>query len=238
MLSGNKTNKINSLTKHLWDFLFPINCVGCKTEGVWLCQSCINKINTSKNQICPVCKKISGSGKIHKSCLPSSSLDGIIAASLYKEPIIKTAIHNYKYQGAKDISQVLSWLIVDYLNNIKTKPLGKIDLVIPVPLHKKKFLQRGFNQTAEIAQQVCNYFDWQYGDYLLRNKYTKTQTKQNAKERQLNVNEVFQLKDNINVKGKNIVLIDDVITTGSTLQECANTLKKAGAVNVWGLAVA
>jgi len=240
MQSGNSQlkNKISQIFTNLWDFLFPINCISCGVEGIWLCQSCLNKIEPNNEQICPICKKISVQGQIHRNCQSSSSLDGLIAASKYSDKIIKNAILNFKYRGAKDISQSLSWLIIDHIKDKQISFFKEVDIVIPIPLHKKKYIQRGFNQTNLIAEDICNYFEWKFGDYLQRIKYTQTQTKLNEKQRQINIEGVFKMKVGVDLKNKNIILVDDVITTGSTLQECAKVLKQAGATKVWGLAVA
>jgi ComF family protein len=161
-------------------------------------------------------------------------VDSILAISDYHDPIIKEAIHQLKYSNVKGMGEELG-------SQLKLK-LGYLlkdkDLVVPVPLHTRRQRVRGFNQAQVIAQVfVSNSSQLQL--VLDRRIFKHPQVSLTKKERLGNVEDVFAAKENITqVKGKNIFLIDDVATTGATLNACAKVLKKAGARKVTALVIA
>ena len=239
MQFGNKL--IIKILLFLRDLLFPVSCLGCQQEGSWLCQQCCDSISLNFDLRCPGCGQFCFFGQKCNNCFSQSSLDGLWTVSLYTDELLKKTIHFYKYQGLKDLALPLGQLMINYLNQIRQEMKDKwpkIDIITSVPLHKRKFLHRGFNQTEILAQQVSDHFGWTYQDCISRKKFTLSQTKLTKKTRQENVSGVFAIKDKINYQGKTVIIIDDVVTTGATLQECAKVLKQAGVKKVWGLAIA
>jgi ComF family protein len=177
-------------------------------------------------------------GRVHVKCHRSWGPDGIIIGFEYQS-IIKKLITKIKYKYVRDmVPEVLELLIslVDF------SPIDKNTWeVIPVPLHKSKLRERGFNQSELIATQIAAYLDTNcQTQWLIKIKATKPQMSLSAQDRKLNLKGVFKLTDlgKVEVFGKNILLIDDVWTTGTTIRECTKVLKKAGAKTVWGLAIA
>ena len=168
----------------------------------------------------------------------------MIYATSYKNPVVREAIKLLKYKFVKNLSKKLAKILIKILKNSQfltnnfSEPISSF-LVIPTPLHHRKFLERGFNQSELLAKEIADEFDLNLRtDLLIKIKKTPSQTDLKEEERLLNVKGIFQVKDKKIIKGKIIFLVDDVITTGATLNEAAKVLKKAGAKEVWGLTIA
>lgn len=254
------------------DLLFPIRCLGCggelenlKPKERWICPECLVKIETRKEQVCPVCEEFSEGGKTHHKCENKTSLDGLWVATEYDCEIVSEAIHKLKFNFVKDISFPLSRIMEKsilgveefgdfqdvvlanrskeseeevYLGKNKNKKAETI--IIPVPLHKKRQNWRGFNQAFLLSFCIAEKFDLIVcDDFLFRTKNTKPQTKiKSMEEREENIKGAFSCLNKNFAERKNVILTDDVCTTMATLDECAKELKKAGAESVWGLVVA
>lgn len=230
---------MNNIVDFLLDFIFPKHCVGCAQEGTWLCEDCKSKIIIIKARTCPKCKRLSVNGKLCANCRATSNLTGVIVAAHYKDGPLKEAIHYFKYEGIFDLKNHLGQLL---LNCLKDKKFQCNFNLIAVPLHWKRFNERGFNQSELLANTVAQ----QTGlpvikNYLVRKKYHIAQMKLSKKDRQTNISGAFAIncRKKTNLSGKNILLVDDVFTTGSTLEECARVLRQQGRVKeIWGLVLA
>jgi len=233
----NSFNKINTLYNFFLDLIFPRYCVGCKKEGVWFCEKCKEKIIYIKTPTCPKCSRISENGNFCKSCQKDFSLKGVLVAAHYEEGPLKEAIHTYKYDGIYHLKVDLGKILISTLLSRWNK---KDTILIPVPLHKTRKGERGYNQALLLSQEIKKSLNYEICDNkLLRIKYTKPQVKFNSKDRIINIQNSFRWKGKDELKGKTIILIDDVFTTGSTLNECAKELKlKAHVKEVWGLVLA
>lgn len=236
---------IYPIKKFLADTLFPKFCLGCGKEGSYLCQDCLSLIGISEHQYCPFCNppKITSDGKTCLSCRKSKHLTGLYSATSYQEPLVKKMIHLLKYQPfAKELSKPLSSLIIAHLKLLgKDKNYFNQFVLIPVPLHKKQIKKRGFNQSEEIAKEISLYLNIPIiSNALSRTKQTASQTKLNKEERKKNVKGAFKINPATRnlIKNKNILVVDDVFTTGSTIEECAKVLRQAGTNEVWGMTVA
>lgn len=222
------------------DLLFPVTCLGCGREGKWLCEECFEKLEFSTQQVCLECKAKNEFGRFCPNCSAKFALQGILIAADYNNKIISALVKNLKYHFAQDIAEMLGNFLIAFLKNEENKNFSnflKNSIIIPVPLHKKRFRWREFNQAEEIAKIVTKHFNLPITTDLVRIKNTKPQVKLNAAERKTNLKNCFTWTGN-NLNGKNILIIDDVSTTGSTLNECAHALKPAGAGQIWGLVVA
>lgn len=213
--------------KLILDLLFPVECLGCKKEGEWLCADCLKKI------------KIDSFGQ---AILPdvSGGLAGVWVASDYQNPLLAEALQVFKYKFIPDLGRVLGELLADFLKQKKkSRRQPNFNLVLAVPLAKKRKLWRGFNQAEILAKAVCDKFNWEYGEKIITRKYhVHPQVGLKLAERLANVKGIFAVDEPLKVKGKIILLVDDVITTGATMAECARILLAAGAKEVWGLVVA
>ena len=225
----------DKIAAELKDYIFPLFCLGCGQEGLWLCPDCGGKILRASSG-CPVCAARNLSGLPCGRC--RSALDQIKAIIFYQEDGLSgQAIKLFKYSYAEDIYVVFEKIIIEYLHLAKDS-YKDIDCIVPVPLHPRRYAERGFNQAQIFAQTVAEILDKQLlGDLLLRSRYTAVQAKLTKSQRIKNIKDAFALKRDFSLKSLNILLVDDVFTTGATMQECARVLKKAGARAVRGLAL-
>ena len=234
------------------DILFPPECLFCRRADAWVCRYCFKKIKFNATPYCLGCKQINDYGEFCSNCQPNYYLEGIFIAGNYEDPILSQLIKKLKYQFLKTLSQPLGDFLNLYLQNqICLNPLlnrspylnpklkisaNKI-LVVPVPLHKKRYRWRGFNQAELLARVVATNFGWKLNLDLQRLIYKTPQVKLNERERRQNVEQAFVWKGQ-NLNGRQILLVDDVTTTGATLNDAGRALKAAGAEQVWGLVVA
>lgn len=230
-----------NIKKLILDLIFPIACVNCKKEGELFCNNCVNKVEVFNKPYCPVCRfRLAGQSNSeandqHKNCRRKNNLKKLIAAASYNDPLIKNLVEIYKYQFVSILAQPLASLLIKSISSLSEK--NKY-VIIPVPLHRKRLQWRGFNQAELLAKNLTNYFNIEFSNALTRTKETIPQVQLNFEERTLNIKNAFSINLNENLKGKIVLLIDDVYTSGATMNECAGLLKKAGAKEIWGCVVA
>ncbi|MCX7779157.1 MAG: ComF family protein [Patescibacteria group bacterium] len=234
--------KIIKITNFCLDLIFPKICFGCRSEGFYLCQNCLEKIPLTDKFSCYFCGQLSFWGRSCEKCQRKFYLTGLISACSHQINLIREAIKALKYEYLKELVQPLSGLLIKCLRSShffsNFSQSSSQSLVLPIPLHRKKFLERGFNQAGLIGQEIAREFDLEFrDDLLIRVKNTISQTELEGKKRFLNVQNVFAVKDRKVIEEKIIFLIDDVVTTGATLSEAAKVLKRAGAKEVWGLTI-
>ncbi|OIP60022.1 MAG: phosphoribosyltransferase [Candidatus Moranbacteria bacterium CG_4_9_14_3_um_filter_45_14] len=244
VLSLLHSSSLKKLGVSLIDTLFPVRCISCGSRGECLCKRCLAIFPRRLKQRCPTClKKTTPRGEVCFGCFGLSSLDGLFAASMYRSPLVSTSIHTFKYRFIPSFAQPLgNWLA----ERVREVDLPLPDYFIPVPLHPRRLRFRGFNQSALLAETLIDELTPGFDipiikDSLLRTRFTKPQMKTHTKEeRQRNLKSAFSLlPESIPlIRGKSIWLIDDVSTTGTTLEECARILKDAGAKNVFGIVLA
>ena len=216
------------MIKVLTDFLFPKFCVLCDTQNSLLCEECKkNKLKFYSVRFCHVCKKNSPNELVHQICRDRTNLDGVIVVAHYNKfakILIEEMKYNLYFSVSSEIGQLMKVKLLE--NNID------YEVAIPVPLHKFKENYRGFNQAELLAKVVSENVD----SCLKRTKNTKSQVNLNRRERLENLKDVFQLKRN--VKYQSVLLVDDVMTSGSTLEECSSVLRSAGVEKIYGLVFA
>ncbi|MFA5158314.1 MAG: ComF family protein [Patescibacteria group bacterium] len=228
-------NNVAAISNFCLDLIFPKTCVNCGKFGSFVCNDCLSKIKPIKTQVCPKCGKISDLGKWCSGCKGKSNLAGIIVGAAYRSGPTKEMIHYLKYNSVKELARPLADLLIDQL--IEEELSNKV-IVASVPLHKKRYLERGYNQSEIIAKIVVAKLGLNYQNLLVRKKYTESQVKLKGGARRSNLTGAFAVLDPVSIKGKTILLIDDVSTTGSTLEECARVLRAAGAMRIYGLVIA
>ena len=226
------------------DIFFPWQCLYCKKEihlPYPLCKKCQANIPINSSLICPVCeRKLKNLPKHYCSCKTNLSALGIV--SFYQNPILKKTIHFFKYQSVISLQKPLSNLMIKFLE--KTNFFSKINkkdiIVIAIPLHKRKENLRGFNQSELLAKSISSHFSLNYHSKILfRIKNNPPQAKiNNLSDRKKNSKNIFQISNPNLIKNKWIILIDDVYTSGSTMQEAARILKKSEAKKIIGLVLA
>lgn len=224
------------------DFLFPKYCVNCKKLGSYLCDNCFAYLSFDINEICLVCKKASIDGLTHPYCLSKFSVDGAFSAINYKG-VAKKLIYKFKY---KPYLSRLKNLLVDlfYEGITQKEEFQKAHqlhpILVPIPLYKSKIKSRGYNQTEILASELARRLELRTENLLERVKNTKSQVGLKEKERKENIKDAFKVSHQRleAISQKSFLLVDDVLTTGSTLCEAANVLKRNGAKKVWGITLA
>lgn len=182
-------------------------------------------------------------GRFCDNCADGKNLDGLWASHYYSEPIIRAMIHGLKYTGITELARPLADLLTITLKIHSLPPawhqIPKADwLITSVPLTNKRKRHRGFNQAELIAKGVAATGGLNFLETLTRIHFKKPQVELSNTHRLSNVQGAFALKNNIEIKDKALILVDDVYTTGSTMNDCARVLKQAGVKEVWGLTVA
>jgi ComF family protein len=228
------------------DVIFPPQCLGCAEilypqRGHLFCPACEEKIRFITGDICPVCGTIFPNSPAQShlcgNCMENKTYYSCARAVVSYETIILNAIHQFKYGSNISVGALLASLMADF--SFPDVDFSDHSLIIPVPLHIKRLRQRGFNQSLILAHALAK--KWQIPvnfSLLRRQKFTLTQTGLNKAERKQNINGAFEISDKKIIAGKNIILVDDVYTTGATINECAKTLIKAGAQKVTVLTLA
>lgn len=217
----------------IFEILLPSSCIGCGEMHTLLCDNCkLNRIQMSHSQYCHVCKKKVTSGFLHKECKSETFLDGVVIACKYSH-FIEQIIAELKYKFFTSTTPI----IVDLMeSSIKFNLLPKDSVFTFVPLYKTKKWSRGFNQTELIAKELSKRHNLKVEDILKRKRNTKTQVGMSREERIENLKDVFEVKTNS--LSEKIVIIDDVMTSGTTLEECAKVLKAGGVNEVYGFVLA
>ncbi|MFQ6057611.1 MAG: ComF family protein [Anaerolineae bacterium] len=218
----------------LLDLLFPPRCVGCRAAGEWLCPRCRAQIEFIRPPICSRCGRPTHRARLCALCRRNPiPLDGIRAVA-YLEGVLREAIHRFKYENLQELALPLGQMLAQYLAR---HPLPA-EVIVPVPLHSSRLAERGYNQSALLARRLAQKSDLPVVENSLqRVKKTVPQIHLNAQERRENVRHAFLCVDE-RLRGKQVLLIDDVCTTGATLEACTIALRRRGASSVWGLVLA
>lgn len=185
--------------------------------------------------LCPGCGKPQASGILCPVCRQrQTEIDGIRSPFRFAE-VIREAVHQLKYRNLKAISPCLATLLADYL---QSNPLP-VEALVPVPLHPRRLRERGYNQSSLLARELGKLINLPViEDCLIRVKEAQPQVRTaTVEDRRMNVTDAFKCR-NGKVRGKQIILIDDVCTSGATLESCAQALKSEGVTSVWGLTLA
>jgi competence protein ComFC len=217
------------------DLLFPRWCVGCGREGDFLCPSCLKSLPRIVPPLCPRCGLPQSRDIPCPSCAGwPAEIDGIRSPFRF-EGVIRQAIHELKYKNLRAIAGLFARLLNDYL---AANPLPG-EVLVAVPLHPKRLRERGYNQSSLLAKELGKLANLPVvDDCLVRERHSPPQARTaNVDERRTNVAHAFACRD-LRLKGKAVLLIDDVSTSGATLDGCARALKQGGATSVWGLVLA
>jgi ComF family protein len=227
--------QINHFKRVALDLLFPQWCIGCGREGEYICDSCRQRLPVIVPPVCPRCGRPRFPGEACHGCRDTPlEIDGIRSPFLF-EGVIRQAIHELKYRNLRALVPLLAGLLHDYLLR---NPLPA-DVLVPVPLHPRRQRERGYNQSALVARELGRLNGLPVvTDCLVRHGYIRPQARSTSvSERFANVTGAFTCRDD-KLSGRQVLLVDDVSTSGATLNACAAALKSAGAVNVRGLVMA
>lgn len=218
--------KIEQIKKFIFDIFFPKICLICQGEGDYLCQDCLATL------------EILNLHQRHST----PNLTDLYFALPYQNINTKRLIQKFKYQPfIKDLAKTLASLIIAHFQLSDNEENFSDFILIPVPLEKKRLKWRGFNQAEEIGKELSKFLNIKLlNDIMVKSKTTPPQVELTDEERKENIKGVFrcQKEKEGEILGKRILLVDDVYTTGSTMEECARILKTAGAKEIIGIVVA
>jgi ComF family protein len=237
---------INDFSREISDVLFPPLCLSCAEvlpagHQEVFCSDCRRQITFIAGSQCPVCGIVfpdsSAGHHLCGSCIENKPWFTSARAAVAYDGVILDAIHQFKYGRNITTGAALASFLANF--DFADMDLGIFDVVIPVPLHIKRLRERGFNQSLILARALGEKHGINVDFSLLkRRKLTLTQTGLNKKEREKNISGAFVVNLPERIRGRNFILVDDVYTTGATINECAKTLVKAGASQVAVLTLA
>lgn len=236
------------LLKGILNLIYPPRCLICfklleNNDG--FCQECFEKIEIIKAPLCNICGKPLEPPQAFKGIENPICFDCHNRKFFFKyarsigkyKGVLKDCIHLLKYRGKKVLLKPLNKLIETHLDDLV--PFEKISFIAPVPLHKKRLRERGFNQAELIANLIGKIYQIPVLSNLLeKTVHTLPQVDLNRIERARNIKGAFKVNENPYVQGGTILLVDDVYTTGATVNECVRVLKRAGAQEVYVLTLA
>ncbi len=248
---------LRSTGDSLASVLFPADCRVCGDplaafSRVPVCPSCWHDLPEQSGPLCSRCGESlgisdfgAGDGQLCRPCrIAPPEFERAVAHGLYTGTL-RSLLHLLKYDGLEPISARLGALLAGQVAAIDGLP-SKM-LVVPVPLYKTKRRQRGFNQSELLARAVCDAMrrlrpDWK-GELappgmMLRKRDTRSQAELSTAQRRRNLRGVFSVPNRDRLRGRDVLLVDDIYTTGATARSCSAALKKAGAARVWVATVA
>ena len=225
---------VQEIKRGLLDLLFPPRCVGCREMGSLLCARCRDEFELVEPPVCPHCGRPRTNGGLCPLCQRDPlQIDGIRSVA-YLDGTLREAIHHFKYNNLQGLAAPLGKLMGDYWEK---SPLPA-EIVVPVPLHVDRLRERGYNQAALLGQALGKSIGLPVSENsLVRVRATRPQVDLSAQERKENVRDAFCCS-NAELKDKRVLLVDDVYTTGATLEACSIALRQVGARSVWALTLA
>ena len=228
----------------LLDVILPPICHICHSHipnagRLHICQSCLDRLPLVSSPLCPLCGvPFAGAGGDHccGACLTYPPHYDLARSHFLYEGAIRDLIHSFKYNQQTQLRYPLALLALEGVSGLAAHAPH---IIVPVPLHRSRLRQRGFNQAVLLGKVLSQQMSLpMLPDALVRTRPTEPQINLSATERRLNVKGAFSVGRTGSVDGKRVLLLDDVMTTGSTMDECARELKKAGAEAVFATAIA
>lgn len=212
----------------LFELIAPDECMICGQEGLCLCRDCSHLALHNKKPACVLCNALNNDNKTCNRCKAKTNLNGASIAYRY-EGVVKDLIHSMKYENRRSIAR--------YFTNKLPNPNLKGDLVVTfVPSDGKTRRYRGFDQAELLAKGYAQFYGLELHKLLMRTAHKK-QVGQKRQQRFASVEGNFQPRSTLGA-GKTVILIDDVVTTGATLSECAKVLHRSGVKKIWAVAIA
>lgn len=212
------------------DWIYPPECAGCGEPGYRLCIKCQESIRFITGKVCQICgMPLEGKDEVCSACQKTPPPYEVMRSLCRYEGVIRDCVHDLKYRNNQSLGELFSTRMVDLIR----REGWQADIVVPVPLSSDREAERGYNQSALLARPIALKLGWRYQPICLtRTRITKSQVSLSIEERKHNVEGAFHAITDL-VRGRRILLIDDVTTTGSTINECTKALKQAGAVKVY-----
>ncbi len=225
------------LYRFMWDaidWLYPPNCGGCNQPGSRWCEKCSFQSHEVSPPICPICGDYNVDDQLCQKCSASIPFYTLLRSHAVFDGPLREAIHKLKYKGDMGLGEALSRPMIDSLRKLN----WPLDIITPVPLGLVRLAERGYNQATLLARPIALYLDVPFSTGLLtRIRETRSQVGLNLTERQGNMDNAF-MADRKLANGKNVLVVDDVATSGATLNACAKALLDAGASKIYGFSLA
>jgi len=232
------------------NLVFPLSCENCgkeikESKGYAICEDCLGQIKFISAPYCYRCgKPLSSLVSFEERAICADChnhkiyFDFARSVTTY-QGIMKKCIHLLKYQKQVKLVQPLGNLIIAYLLKNQSIRMEKIELIVPVPLYNEDYQKRGFNQSALLGRYVADYFLIPFSESLLvKEKPNESQVGLSKKERRNNVKKVYGISLSHKIEASNILLIDDIYTTGATIEACSKELRKIRVENLFVLTLA
>lgn len=210
-----------SMFNDLINLFFPHVCLACKnlmvTHEIYVCTTCRHNLPVTNYHF-------DNNDAVQKVLYGRVNLENATALLHFsKKGIVQELLHNLKYRGHESIGLFLGKWLGAELSEIEN--YSNIDVVVPVPLHKSKLRKRGYNQVTKFGEEIAKALNVEYNATVLQKiKATKTQVFKDRMKRWVDNKTVFTITENQSLQGKHILLVDDIITTGATMETCANAL--------------
>jgi ComF family protein len=226
----------DTFLKRVFKILFPIKCIGCsEINKHYICDRCLDRVTPIKPE-CFVTREESINWDINSK---DTAFEKVYYFYLY-DKLIHNLMLDIKYRFHKDKLSTVASLIYNS-KEFQKLSFDKIDLITFVPISKKRMGWRGFNQSQELSRYISKFLNRPFSQLLIKTKNTKPQIELTREERLENLKSTFKIKENIPVtlSNQSILLVDDICTTGSTLEECAKTFKsKCPGLKIYGMCLA
>lgn len=220
------------------ELLFPKYCLGCDAEGAWVCAECVRGLVFASDPNCPLCRStMTACGFLCTDCRSEHAFMQALFCYEYRTPLVAAMVAKLKYEYAIELSEHMGRMMANFWALRRGR--DEHPFVMPVPLHKKRLAERGFNQAELLVQHFCAASGLVCLPLaLVRRRNTESQVGLSLEDRVRNVAGAFCVREGEEVRGRTVILIDDVCTTGSTLSAAASALGAAGAKKVIALTFA
>lgn len=222
------------LGRRLLDLIFPPRCIVCSRLGTWLCAECISDLPYVVGPVCYQCGTPLPQGRSCARCAQHPlEIERVHSVFLFQGPV-RSAVHRLKYRNGRALAEPLGELMADWWVEQRIS----VDVIVPVPLHPRRLRERGYNQAGLLARALGRRLDvpvWETA--IERVRHTRSQMRLDAAARQSNVQGAFHCSDE-RVGERRVLLVDDVCTTGATLDACAEALYRTGGAWVQALTLA
>lgn len=217
------------------DWVYPPTCAGCGRDGFRFCPQCLSEVKVFTGNHCLSCgKPIPQNQRVCSACQGVKSIITDLCSWAEFEGPLREAIHHLKYNQDIGLGDYFSPFLISQIEKRK----WQFDLVIPVPISKSRLKSRGYNQSELLSRPIARFFTVAHSSIALKRvKETESQFSLSVKERYHNMEDAF-FGFPAKLKGRRVLVVDDIITTGSTMNQCAKALLNAGAIEVYGISIA
>lgn len=228
------------LVEEIVDILAPARCITCLQEGTWHCTACTRTLPLPVTA-CIVCEALRARGTTCQNCRKQTALTGVISGGTYQNMPLRRGIHWLKFKGVRPLAPILAEILAPHLLLIAPlSVLARQAVLVPIPIHSRRWRERGFNQSFDIAQHIAQLTGIPMREALVRTRATWTQTLLPSDLRGDNLHDAFGVRERLDPHIRFVLLVDDVTTSGATLSAAAGALLPAAGpfTQFWGCTIA